>query len=213
MDSWRLHSVTKKNFIATYESLEFSLCDADVVSPGRDATSMLEYFIGEMRTHQNADHLTIMAGHYVAQRLELFHQVCAKNGFKTGNDARKYSSAWEALDTKHHQPLRGHAGITSEEHLAIINECGAAVRLVLKKLGWCPSSLSAFTQDVRCMREVAAMTEAAFKKAKVPAEAEADEDSVVCPPQPQRMASCDKGKTPAASMVKQLLCSSPLQTS
>ena len=87
-DSWQLHPTTKRNFVATYESLEFSLCDGALINPGRDATAMLEYFIGLMRVHQNQDHMTIQAGHYIAQRIEQFHKLCTEHGYRLGSQTR-----------------------------------------------------------------------------------------------------------------------------
>ena len=91
---------------------------------------MLEYYIGGLRTHQNS--LTMLGGHYIAQRVAEFEKVCRANGYKTGDEARRYSSAWEALETNNHAPLKEYPGIAQEEHLGIINTVGAAVRPLLK---------------------------------------------------------------------------------
>ena len=130
VDSFNVWQVTKQNFVATFLSLEFSLTDEGLVNPGRDSTAMLEYYIGGLRTHRNA--LTIVGGQYVAQRVAEFEKVCRANGYKTGDEARRYSSAWEALETTNHAPLKEYPGIAQEEHLGVINNVGAAVRPLLE---------------------------------------------------------------------------------
>ena len=100
------------------------------------------------------------------------------------------------------RPLAGQPGISSEDHLRIINECGAVVRPLLQKLGWAPDRVSPLAREARSMRDVAAATEAVFKIAKVAADPEVDEDCSVVPPQPHQVASMAKGRAPAASLAK-----------
>ena len=163
LHSYCQNSVTSQNYCSCYGAAEFVIADGKVVNPARSSTAMLEYFIGQLRTRQNQDNLSVLHAMYVATATQSFHALCAKKGFKHGHDSRTYTTAWQALDCPKEQPLQADAGLTTEEHLVIMNRASAGARKLLDKLGWPTSQLSPLCSDFKTMSEVAKTFASIFK--------------------------------------------------